>query len=77
MRKVKMLVLLLSLSFLITEIHAQDKPLSPKETVKGKISGVDTEIVYCRPSARGPENDRGEGAVWQGVENRRKCRHND
>ena len=53
MRKVKMLVLLLSLSFLITEIHAQDKPLSPKETVKGKISGVDTEIVYCRPSARG------------------------
>ena len=32
---------------------AQEKPLSPKETVTGTIDGVAIEIVYCRPSARG------------------------
>lgn len=41
-------------SFLALETVAQEqKPLSPKETVKGQVAGVDTEIVYCRPSARG------------------------
>lgn len=63
-----MLVFLLSLSFLITEIQAQEKPLSPKETVKGKISGVDTEIVYCRPSARGRKmigEKEPFGKVWR------------
>lgn len=68
MRKARMLVFLLSLSFLITEIQAQEKPLSPKETVKGKISGVDTEIVYCRPSARGRKmigEKEPFGKVWR------------
>jgi len=53
---------------IMAETHAQDKPLSPKETVKGKIGGVDTEIVYCRPSARGRKMIGGKepyGSVWR------------
>jgi hypothetical protein len=36
-----------------SNIIAQEKPLSPKETVKGTVGGSNVEIVYCRPSARG------------------------
>lgn len=47
---------------------AQDKPMSPKDTVANVINGVKTEIVYCRPSARGREMIGGKdpyGQVWR------------
>src|SRR5688572_29943922 len=31
----------------------ENKPLSPKETVTGKVGGANATIVYSRPSARG------------------------
>jgi len=69
MRKLSLLFLILfCASFNLVETYAQDKPLSPKETVKGKIAGVDTEIVYCRPSARGRKMIGGKepfGTVWR------------
>jgi len=68
MRKFSLFFVLLGTFFLIADTHAQDKPLSPKETVEGKIDGVDTEIVYCRPSARGRKMIGGKepfGKVWR------------
>jgi hypothetical protein len=54
---------------LITLVTAQDnKPKSPKETVTGSIDGVNVEIVYCRPSARGRKMLGGKeayGKVWR------------
>lgn len=53
---------------LVTESFAQEKPLSPKETVKATVSGVETEIVYCRPSARGRKmigEKEPFGKVWR------------
>lgn len=47
---------------------AQEKPKSPKETVKGTIDGVNVEIIYCRPSARGRKMLGGKevyGEVWR------------
>ena len=47
---------------------AQEKPLSPQETVEAKIDGVSTTIVYCRPSARGRTMIGGKepfGQVWR------------
>jgi hypothetical protein len=47
---------------------AQEKALSPKETIEGVINGVTTEIVYCRPSARGRKMVGGKdpfGQVWR------------
>jgi len=47
---------------------AQEKPKSPKETVKGTVGGVNVEIVYCRPSARGRKMLGGKevyGQVWR------------
>jgi hypothetical protein len=41
------------LSFCAMTAFAQEKPLSPLETLDVKIDGVGTNIVYCRPSARG------------------------
>lgn len=68
MKKVNLLLLLLCSAVLLVEVQAQEKPLSPKETVKGKVAGVDTEIVYSRPSARGRkmigEKDP-YGKVWR------------
>ena len=68
MRKLKLLPVLLGTFFLIAEANAQNKPLSPKETVEGEIDGVKTEIVYCRPSARGRKMIGGQdpfGKVWR------------
>jgi hypothetical protein len=51
-----------------TSAYPQDKPLSPKATVSGMVSGVKTEIVYCRPSARGRKMVGGKdpyGEVWR------------
>lgn len=63
-----MLLFLFCASVFVVEAQAQDKPLSPKETVKGKIDGVETEIVYCRPSARNRKMIGGNepyGKVWR------------
>ena len=72
MKKLSPLLILLAACFMMVETQAQDqepkKPLSPKETVKGKINGVETEIVYCRPSARGRKMIGGKepfGTVWR------------
>ena len=49
--------------------YAQDKkPLSPEETVTGKIDGGDVTVVYCKPSARGRKIMGGlvpYGEVWR------------
>jgi hypothetical protein len=69
MRKLNLLLILLAVCFLMVEAQAQDKkPLSPKETVKGNVGGVETEIVYCRPSARNRKMIGGKepyGSVWR------------
>jgi hypothetical protein len=68
MKKVSMLLFVFSASLLAVEAQSQEKPLSPKETVTGKINGVETEIVYCRPSARGRKMIGGKepyGEVWR------------
>lgn len=68
MRKFNLLLMFCCLSLLAIETQAQEPPKSPKETVKGKVSGVDTEIVYCRPSARGRKMIGGQdpyGKVWR------------
>ena len=47
---------------------AQEKPKSPKETVKGAVDGVNVEIVYCKPSARGRKmlgEKEPYGQVWR------------
>lgn len=67
--KTILIVLLTFISGLVVKPSiAQDKPLSPKETVTGTINGVKTEIVYCRPSARGRKMVGGKdpyGKVWR------------
>jgi hypothetical protein len=68
MKKFSLLLFVLGTCFTTVQIQAQDKPLSPKETVEGKIDGVETEIVYCRPSARGRKMIGGKepyGKVWR------------
>lgn len=55
-------------AFVAPDAFAQEKPLSPKETVKGTINGVNIEIVYSRPSARGRKMIGGNepfGAIWR------------
>jgi hypothetical protein len=49
------LLYLITLLNVVPIIHssAQEKLLSPKETIQGSVSGVKTTIVYGRPSARG------------------------
>ncbi len=52
----------------LTTTFAQDKPLSPLETVEGTPGSVKTTIVYCRPSARGRVMIGGKepfGQVWR------------
>ncbi|MEK6780559.1 MAG: DUF2911 domain-containing protein [Bacteroidota bacterium] len=60
------LLTLMAATFLC--VSAQEKPSSPKETVKGTIDGANVEIVYCKPSARGRKM-LGEkepfGQVWR------------
>lgn len=68
MKNVRMLLFVFCAGILATETQAQEKPLSPKETVTAKIDGVETEIVYCRPSARGRKMIGGKepyGKVWR------------
>jgi len=52
----------------VSSVIAQEKPLSPKETVKGTVGGSNVEIVYCRPSARGRKmlgEKEPYGQVWR------------
>lgn len=68
MKKISMLLFVFCAALFLVEAQAQEKPLSPKETVKGKIDGVETEIVYCRPSARNRKMIGGKepyGKVWR------------
>jgi hypothetical protein len=47
---------------------SQEKQLSPKATVEADLGDVHTEIVYCRPSARGRKMVGGKdpyGQVWR------------
>ena len=58
----------LLLSFCAITSFAQEKPLSPQETVEAKVGGATTTIVYCRPSARGRTMIGGNepfGEVWR------------
>lgn len=64
----KMLFIVALVAMIFTEAAAQDKPKSPKETVKGTVGGANVEIVYCRPSARGRKMLGGKepyGTVWR------------
>ncbi len=62
-------LLIMILTVAVLDCSAQDnKPKSPKETVKGSIDGANVEIVYCRPSARGRKMLGGKeiyGEVWR------------
>lgn len=67
MKRVLMLVAVIT-AFIAPDLIAQDKPLSPKETVKGTIDGVAIEVVYSRPSARGRKmigEKEPFGTVWR------------
>jgi hypothetical protein len=60
--------LILLFSICSVTLLAQEKPLSPLETVKAKLDGVETTIVYCRPSSRGRTMIGGTepfGEVWR------------
>ena len=65
----KMISFVVLMFMLATSISfAQEKPKSPKETVKGTVGGANVEIVYCRPSARGRKMLGGNepyGKVWR------------
>jgi hypothetical protein len=71
MKRITILMAVFAL-FQLTTIHAQEhdnkKPLSPKETVKGKAGSANIEIVYSRPSSRGRTMIGGNepyGEVWR------------
>ncbi len=66
----KMLTLVaVVMAFIATDSIAQEKPLSPLETVKGSINGVDVEVVYSRPSSRGRNMVGSDkvpyGSIWR------------
>jgi hypothetical protein len=69
MRKFASVILPALVFMLIADFtYGQGKPLSPKETVDGTVSGVKTKIVYSRPSARGRKMLGGKepfGQVWR------------
>jgi hypothetical protein len=67
MRTLSYLIILLTVAPVIRSA-AQEKLLSPKETVEGTVSGVKTTIIYGRPSARGRKmvgNKDPYGQVWR------------
>lgn len=67
MKKITTLALAF-MAFITVEGLAQDKPLSPKETVEASIDGTKVSIVYCRPSARGRKmlgEKEPYGQVWR------------
>ena len=59
---------IIAVAMVYFDAQAQDKPLSPQETVKGTAGGANVEVVYCRPSARGRKMLGGKepyGSVWR------------
>lgn len=49
-------------------VSTEERQLSPKEVLNEPVGGVDTEIVYCRPSARGRTMIGGNnpfGEIWR------------
>jgi hypothetical protein len=67
MKKLAPFILML-LTLVSLDSLAQEKKLSPKETVTGKIDGVNIEIIYSRPSARGRKmlgDHEKYGQVWR------------
>lgn len=67
MKKITTLALAF-MAFITVDGLAQEKPLSPKETVEGSIDGTKVSIVYCRPSARGRKmlgEKEPYGQVWR------------
>ena len=68
MKRTSILFAVLAL-FMFLDTNAQEnKPLSPKETVKGKAGSANVEIVYSRPSSRGRTMIGGNepyGEVWR------------
>ncbi len=68
MIRIASLLLFLSVFSLSASVAQDKKPLSPKETVKGKIGDANVEIVYSRPSSRGRTMIGGNekfGSVWR------------
>lgn len=68
MIRIAVVFFVLGLFSLNTSIAQDKKPLSPKETVKGKIGSANIEIVYSRPSSRGRSMIGGNekyGEVWR------------
>ncbi len=68
MKKLIYLFAIVSTVAVVVPAQAQEKPSSPKETVKGTVNGANVEIVYCRPSARGRKMIGGNepfGQVWR------------
>jgi hypothetical protein len=68
MIKLKFFIAILASLLSAIQLVAQNKPLSPEETVEAKINGVKTKIVYCRPSSRGRKMLGGNepfGQVWR------------
>ena len=65
----KLIPFALVLPLVIGEVFAQqEKALSPEEKVKANLRGVNVEVVYCRPSARGRKMVGGVdpyGKVWR------------
>lgn len=68
MKRIILLTLIMVATTTFESLAQDKKPLSPQETVKGKIDGANIEIVYCRPSARGRKMIGGVeplGKVWR------------
>ncbi len=69
MKRISILLAVLAFIFVTENTFAQEnKPLSPKETVKGKAGSANVEIVYSRPSSRGRTMIGGNepfGEVWR------------
>jgi hypothetical protein len=60
--------LLLAVAMTLTSFGQENKPLSPKATVEGKIGATKIIIVYSQPSARGRKMLGGKdpyGKVWR------------
>jgi hypothetical protein len=68
MKRTSLLVAVLALFAFTTSVAQENKPLSPKETVKAKVGGANVEIVYSRPSSRGRTmlgGNEAYGEVWR------------
>lgn len=69
MKRTSALILsVFALFFFTASFGQENKPLSPKETVKAKVGGANVEIVYSRPSSRGRTMLGGNepfGEVWR------------